>query len=118
MAMEDVVAQHQATGLAGDELTANQIGLRQAVRAGLHGVFNLHAPLRAVTQQVAEQGLLVRRVDDQHLAYAGQHQHAKWVVDHRLVVHRQQLLADRLGERIQPGAGSTGQNDALAFGHA
>jgi hypothetical protein len=105
-------------GLAGEELAADQQRLREAVRRGLHGVLDLHAPLRAVAQQGLEQGLLVRRVDHQHLADAGEHQHAQRVVDHRLVVHRQQLLADALRDRIQARAGAAGEHDALARAHA
>jgi hypothetical protein len=37
------------------------------------------------------------------------------VVDHRLVVDRQQLLGDRLRDRVQPRAGTAGEDDALAF---
>ena len=33
---------------------------------------------------------------------------------HRLVVYRQQLLAQRLGDRVQPGAATASQDDALA----
>src|SRR3546814_2035198 len=58
--------------------------LRQAVRARLHRVFDAHAPLRTIAEQTLEQCLLMRGVDDQHLADTGQHQHAERVVDHRL----------------------------------
>ena len=114
MAVEDVVAKHQAAGLAGKEIAADQIRLGQAIRARLDGVFDLHAPLRTVAEQLLEQRLLMRRVDDQHFADPGQHQHAERVVDHRLVEYRQQLLADRLGDRIQAGAGTAGEDDALS----
>ncbi|MNN25294.1 hypothetical protein D3C81_1387640 [compost metagenome] len=118
VAVEDIVAQHQAARLAADELLADQVGLRQPVRARLHGVLDVHAPLRAVAQQALEQRLLVRRVDDQHVADAGQHQHAERVIDHRLVVHRQQLLADALRDRIQARTRATCEDDALALSHA
>jgi len=117
VAVEDVVTQHQAARLAGHEIAADQVGLRQPVRARLHGVLDVHAPLRTVAQQLLEQRLFVRGVDDQHFADARQHQHAERVIDHRLVVHRQQLLADALGDRIEPGAGTAGEDDALALGH-
>ena len=51
------------------------------------------------------------------LAQAGQHQDRQRVVDHRLVVDRQQLLADHLGHRVEPRAGAAGQDDALARRH-
>ena len=37
---------------------------------------------------------------------AGEHEGRQRLVDHRLVVHRQQLLRDRVGERLEPGTGS------------
>ncbi|MNT44703.1 hypothetical protein D3C72_1812430 [compost metagenome] len=118
MAVEDVVAQHQAARLAVDEVAADQVGLRQPVRARLHGVLDIHAPLRAIAQQLLEQGLLVRGVDDQHFTDTRQHQHAERVVDHRLVIDRQQLLADAFGDRVQARARAARQDDALALSHA
>jgi len=47
----------------------------------------------------------------QDLANAGQHQGRERVVDHRLVVDRQQLLADRPGDRVQACAAAAGQDD-------
>lgn len=52
----------------------------------------------------------------QHLPDPRQHQGAQRVVHHRLVVHRQQLFAHRLGDRMQARAAAARQNDALAVG--
>ena len=114
MAVEDVVAQHQRAGLAAHEVFAQDEGLRQAVRAGLHAVAQVQAPLRAVTQQVLKARGVLRRADDQDVADAGQHQRGERVVHHRLVVDRQQLLAHRQRGRVQPGAGAPGEDDAFA----
>ena len=59
----------------------------------------------------------MRGADDKHVADAGQHQGAERVVNHGLVVHRQQLLADGQGGRVQPAAGAAGEDDAFAWGH-
>ena len=40
---------------------------------------------------------------------------AEKVVHHRLVVHRHELLADGDRQRVEPGAGSAGQDDAFSF---
>ena len=37
-------------------------------------------------------------------------------MDHRLVIDRQQLLAHALGDRPEPGAGTTGEDDSLHSG--
>jgi len=58
-----------------------------------------------------EAGEVVGRRDDQDVADAGQHQHRQGVVHHRLVVHRQQLLAQGQRGRVKPRARAAGEND-------
>ena len=82
---------------------------------GLHRVGQVQAPLRAVAQQVAERVLVAWRGDDQDLADAGEHQRRQRVVDHRLVVDRHQLLADRAGERVQARAAAAREHDAAVI---
>ena len=45
----------------------------------------------------------------------GQHQGAEGVINHRLVVNRQQLFADGLGDRMQPCSTSASQDDSPSF---
>ena len=113
VAVEDVVAQHQGARLAGDELLADGEGLREAVRARLLGVGEVHAVARAVPEQALEVGQVGRRGDDQDVPDARQHESAKRVVDHGLVVDRQQLLGGNERERVQAGAGPAGEDDAF-----
>ena len=70
--------------------------------------------MRAAAQKISKRYLIARRRDDQILADAGGHQRRQRVVNHRLVVHGQQLLGDNLRDRIQPRAGATGQDDSSA----
>ena len=112
-AVEDVVAEHQGARLAGDELLADGEGLRQAVGAGLLGVGEVHAVARAVPEQALEVGEVRRRGDDQDVPDARQHEGAKRVVDHGLVVDRKQLLGGHERERVQAGAGPAGEDDAF-----
>ena len=113
VAVEDVVAQHQGARLAGDEVLADGEGLRQAVRAGLLGVGQVHAVARAVPEQALEVGEVGRRGDDQDVPDARQHEGAERVVDHGLVVDRQQLLGGHERERVQAGAGPAGEDNAF-----
>ena len=113
VAVEDVVAEHQGARLAGDELLADGEGLRQAVRRGLLGVGEVHAVARAVPEQALEVGQVGRRGDDQDVPDARQHEGAKRVVDHGLVVDRQQLLGGHERERVQARAGPAGEDDAF-----
>jgi hypothetical protein len=113
LAVEDVVAQHQGARLAAHEPLADDEGLGQAVGAGLLGVGELDAEAAAVAQEPLEVGQVRRGRDDQDLADARHHEDGERVVDHGLVVDREQLLGRDLGQRVEPGAGSAGENDAF-----
>ena len=113
VAVEDVVAEHEGARLAGDELLADGEGLRQAVRRGLLGVGQVDAVARAVPEQALEVGEVRRRGDDKDVPDARQHEGGQRVVDHGLVVDRQQLLGGHERERVQARAGPAGEDDAL-----
>lgn len=113
VAVEDVVAQHQRARLSVDELLADGEGLRQAVGARLLGVGQVHAVARAVPEQALEVGEVRRRGDDQDVPDARQHEGGQRIVDHGLVVDRQQLLGGHERERVQAGAGTAGEDDAF-----
>ena len=113
VAVEDVVAEHEGARLPFDELLADGEGLRQTVRARLLGVGQVHAVARAVPEQALEVGEVRRGGDDQDVPDARQHEGAKRVVDHGLVVDRQQLLGGHERERVQARAGPAGEDDAF-----
>ena len=113
VAVEDIVAEHQRARLAGDELLADGERLGQAVRRGLLGVGQVHAVARAVPEQALEVGKVGRRGDDQDVPDARQHEGGQRVVDHGLVVDRQQLLGGHERERVQARAGPAGEDDAF-----
>ena len=113
VAVEDVVAQDQGARLAGDEILADGEGLGQAVRRGLLGVGEVHAVARAVPEQALEVGEVRRGGDDQDVPDAGKHEGGQRVVDHGLVVDRQQLLGGHERERVQARAGPAGEDDAF-----
>jgi hypothetical protein len=78
---------------SGEEFLGDDQRLGDAVGLGLHRVGERQAPLRAVAEQVPERDAVARRRDDEEFADAGAHQGCERVIDHRLVVDRQQLLA-------------------------
>ena len=104
MTIKNVVTQHERAGRVADKLLADDESLCQAVRAGLHGILQVHAPLAAITQQLLKPWCVLWRADDEYIAHSRQHQGAERVIDHRFVVHRQQLFAQRQGGRVQTGA--------------
>ena len=116
VAVEDVVAQHQGAGLAGGEPLADHERLRQAVGAGLDGVGQVHAVVRPVAEQPLEVRQVGGRRDDQDVTDAGHHEDGQRVVDHRLVVDRQQLLAGDGGERVEARSAAAREYDALHIG--
>ena len=69
--------------------------------------------VRAVAEQALIERQMLARRDQQNIADSRQHQHRQRVVDHRLVVDRQQLLVDGERRRIEPRARAAGENDAL-----
>ena len=111
--VDQVVAERQGAGLARDPVAADQERLGDAVGARLFGVGEAHAEPRAVAEQAAELRQVLRRGDHQHVADAGQHQGGQRVIDHRLVVDRQQLLGRRQRHRMQSRAGAAGQQNAF-----
>ncbi len=113
VAEEDVVTEHKGAGLARDELLANDEGLGEAVRRGLLGVGERDAEVGTVAQQALEVGQVRRRRDDEDVADARHHEDGKRIVDHGLVVNRQQLLAGHERERVQARAGPAGEDDAF-----
>lgn len=113
VAVEDVVAQHQGARLSADEVLADGEGLCQAVRRGLLRVGEVHAVARAVPEQALEVGQVGRGGDDQDVPDARQHEGRQRVVDHGLVVDRQQLLGGHERERVQARAGPAGEDDAF-----
>ena len=71
--------------------------------------------MAAIAEESAELRQIVRSGDDQYLANARQHKHGEGVIDHRLVVHGQQLLADAARDGVKPRSGAAGEDDALAL---
>ena len=113
VAIKDVITQHKRARLAVDELLTQQERLCQPVRARLDLVGESHAILASIAQQTLEIRQIMRCADNQDVANARHHQHAQRIVNHRLVIHRQQLLRRDRGQRIQAGTGTTGKDDAL-----
>ena len=110
---KDVVSKDHGDGVISDEFFTDHEGLRQTVGGGLGLVAQMQAELVPVAQKDLKARQILRRGDDQDLADPGAHQNRDRIVDHRLVVDRQQLLRSNHGQRIEPGAGTAGENDTF-----
>ena len=100
MAVKDVIAQNKRAWRAAYEVCADVKGLRQPFGFRLHFIRQRDAKVRAITQDTLELGRVFGRRDDQNIPDPSQHQRAERIVDHRLVIDGQQLLAHRHGDRI------------------
>ena len=112
-AVKHVVAQHKAARRAADEFLGDEESVRNAAGDRLHAVFHMDAKLGAVSQQAAV-GLAVRRSRDEHdVADACHQQHAQRIIDHRLVIDRDQGFGNGAGHGVQAAALAAGENDTF-----
>ncbi len=96
---EDVVAEDQADAVAAGEVLGQAQGLGDAAGAVLIGVVEVfEAELAAVAEQADEIAAVVSAGDEQNFLDAGLGHAFEGVIDHRLVVDREQMLVGDLGE--------------------
>ncbi len=98
--IEDVIAEDETDRAGTHKRFSENECLGKPFGAGLFDVFEGKSPLGTVIQEVPEKGKVPGRGNDQNFPDSGQHQDRKRVINHRLVVHGQQLLADRPSGRI------------------
>ena len=113
--VEQVIAENETNGRRTDEPLSDNESLRDAARRGLRGIGEPHAQPLPATQQILEPRQILRRGYDEDVPDATEHQNGDRIIDHRLVVDREQLLAGHLRDRMQTGSGPAGQNDAFPF---
>src|SRR3990172_2369011 len=114
--IEDVVTQDQRRRPSAHEVGADDEGLGEPVRPRLNRVLEVDAPRRAVTEELREPRGVLRRGDDEDVPDPGQHEHRERVIDHRLVVHRQELLRHRQRRWKEPRARAAGEDDPFSLG--
>ena len=112
--VENIVAQHKGGWSIAHKVRSDVERLCKPLRTRLGGVAQRNAKLAAITEQALEERQILRRGNQQNLSDARQHEHRQRIVNHRLVIHRHELLAHRDGEWIQPRARASGENDAFA----
>src|SRR5205085_10642975 len=118
MPIEDVVAENEAARVVADEVAADEKCLRESARIGLRGVCEIESPLRAVAEQTPKERLIVGSGDEEDVDDAGEHQRRQRVVDHRLVVDRQELLGYDGRDRVKAGSGASGEDDSFSHRRA
>ena len=110
---EDVVGQHDDSGVVADELCRQAQGLGDAAGPLLVGVKEaLHAELLAVGQEPEELARVRAARHDHDLGDARLDERLDPVADHRPVADRQQVLVGDAGEGMKPAARAAGEDDA------
>ena len=117
VAEEDVVPKDQAGVASLDEVSGEKERLGDAFRLRLRNVLKGTPPLAAVPKEFAALPAVVRRVDVGNLSDALQKENRLRIIDHRLIVDRQQLFADAEREGVKPRAGTARQQDAFPWCH-
>ena len=107
--VEDIIPQHEADILLSDEVTPYKESLSEPLRRRLHGVEEAHPERPPVPQKSLVGGAILRCGDDEDLPDPRQHKGGDRVVDHRLIVDRQQLLGDPSRDRVETGATPAGK---------
>jgi len=111
--MEDVVTQHERNFVVTDERFTDDERLGQPFRGRLNLIRQVDSQFRTVAEQSLERVVILWSRNDQDIPNSSRHEGGKRVVDHRLVVDGDQLLAGCFGDWPKPAAGSSGQNDAF-----
>ncbi len=98
--MEYIVTQNETCTVVSDEVLADDESLCETVWRRLLRIFETHSEIGAVTEQTLESRKILRCGYDEDIPYSRQHEGGNGVVDHRLVVDGQQLLAYPLCNRV------------------
>ena len=113
VAIEDVVPQHEGTGISVHEVCPIIERTCKAIRLRLRRIREMDAEILSIFKQPLEVRSILRRRDDEDIPDACQHERGQRIVDHRLVIDRQQLLAGHSCQRIQTRTRTAGQNNPL-----
>lgn len=98
--MENIIPQYQTDTIVPYELFSYDKRLRKPIRARLLGILETDTVIRAVSQKTPESRQILRSGNDEDVPYPSQHQYRYRIVDHRLVIDWEQLLAHSLGNWI------------------
>ena len=104
IAVENVIAQHKAYRVVSHELAADEQCVRDTTSNRLLCIADLNAELTSIAEQRAECVCFVRRNDHHDIGNARLHKNCKRVINHGLVVNREQRLAHRFCHRVKARA--------------
>ena len=113
LSVEHIIAKNQTARFAVQKVGSQDESLCQSVGLLLNLIGKGHSQFLTRPQQVAEHRQVTWSRDNQHLAYACQHQCGQRIVNHRLVIHRHNLFGNRFGKRIKACSTPSGKNNSF-----
>jgi hypothetical protein len=112
-AVEDVVAEDERHRVAADEGFCDEERLGDAFRFRLFPVLDGDSHAGTVAEELLEPRQVVRGGNEADVLDPAFDQRGQWMVNHRLVIDRLELLARDEGEWIETGACAACKNDAF-----
>ncbi len=113
LALQDVVAEHDAEAVVTHEIARQANGMGDAQRATLVAIREVQVEVPSVRQQFDDVAHAPATQDDHHLVDAHAAQGLEREVDHRPVVDRHQVLVGYQRQRMQSRPGAASQQDAF-----
>ena len=104
--------EYQRRVVCSDERCADDESLGESLGPLLHRVRKVDAELPTIAEELFETWQVGRCADDEYLPDPRKHERRQGIVDHRLVVDGEQLLAHRARDGIQPRARPASEYDA------
>ena len=113
---KQIVTENQAARFAGEKVPADVKGLRDPLGTRLGSIAKRKPEHFSVAKQTSEQTDLIGPRNDENIANSGEHQHGNRIIDHRLVIDRQQVFVDNKRCRIKPRSVTAGEHNSLHDG--
>src|SRR5262249_9418807 len=112
IAVKNIVPEYQCTCVAFDEFLADDQCLSHAIGRLLLSITNIYSPFTAIAQELPEPWHIGWRRDHKDRSNSREHEHAQRVVNHWLVIYRQELFRRAVSYRIKTRPGTTCKNDS------
>ena len=100
--VENIIAQNHSTRFPGNEFFTENKGLSQSIWRRLHLITQMDTITGPISQEPFKIRQIRRRRNNQNIPNPSQHQRRQRIINHGLIIHRQQLLRRHHRQRIQP----------------
>ena len=100
LSVKNIIAQNKGNCIVSDKVRSNDKCVCQSSRLFLNRILKTHSKLLSVSQKLFKHRKISWCGNDQNFSDPCQHQSGKGIVDHGLVIHRHDLLGNRLCQWI------------------